>query len=219
MERKLYRALRNHSVVLTCLAAATLLTSLVACASINNPFNPRSEVRVLDVLSSEEGRFVGIRQQARREGEQVFLEYLYAEPVVQLENREGLPLVDFQRFSVKVALSDGTVLPTKDYPLSKGMVAGEVLEIQFPILGGDRDIQNVVFAGDNAPRVSDGRAELVLYGRDTNGHDISLPLSIPLSFESTVYSTSPTPASTPSPTPTPAPTALPNSSNTSGGQI
>ncbi|MGV3523352.1 MAG: hypothetical protein ACO1RX_03970 [Candidatus Sericytochromatia bacterium] len=204
---------------MTCLAAAALITSLVACTSINNPFNPRSEVRVLDVLSSEEGRFVGIRQQARREGEQTFLEYLYSEPVVQLENRDGFPLVDFKRFSVKVSLSDGTVLPTKEYPISKGMVDGEVLEIQFPILSGDRDIQSVVFPGDNAPRVTDGFAEIVLYGRDQNGYDVNIPLSVPVSFESTVYSTSPTPASTPAPTPTPVPTATPISSNTSGGQV
>lgn len=171
------------------LFGALLGISLLAGCS-NNPFNPAAELRVMDVRStlSEEGRFAGIRQSSEKEGEQSYILYTYSDPVVLLENREGLPSVNFNRFTSRISLSDGTRLPLKEYPLSKGMLDGEQTEIQFPILSADTDVRNVVYPGNNAPRVQDGVAEVTLYGTDLNGHKIELSFSTSLRFESLVFS-------------------------------
>lgn len=188
-------------------AACLSLAALNACTSINNPFNPRAELRILDVSSSEEGRFVGIRQSATKEAENTFIIYTYAEPVLRLESRTGFPVVNFNRFTARISLADGTNLPAKEYPLTKGSVEGQEISIQFPIMSADRDVQNVVFPGNNAPRVRDGRAEIVLYGVDVNGNNIEIPVSVPLSFESTIFSDSPLPPTAPTPVPSPSPSA------------
>jgi len=183
----------------------------------------------MDVTSSIEGRFIGIRQSAETQGTQSFIIYTYSEPVVKIQVLDGFPAVNFNRFTANITLADGTVMPQKDYPLSKGTgqnlapVPGQPvvalppqeLDIQFPILSSDRDLQSVVFPGNNAPRVRDGRAEIVLFGKDLNGNDIQVPLSVPLAFESTVFSDSITP---PTAAPSPSPNASPNPSPTSGGQ-
>lgn len=184
----------------------------------------------MDVKSSEEGRFPGIRQSTGTENNVPFILYTYVEPVVTLQTLDGFPAINFTSFTSSVTLSDGTVLPTKTYPINRGTVDPSTLgtgvpvaggppiiipplDISLPIISGDRDLQNVVYPGNNAPRVRDGRASVVLYGTDLNGHSIELPLSVPLSFESVVFSDSTTP-------PTAAPSASPtsNSSPNPGGQ-
>ncbi|MBF2053551.1 MAG: hypothetical protein IGS03_08815 [Candidatus Sericytochromatia bacterium] len=179
---------------------------LTACS--NNPFNPAAELRIMDVRStlSGEGRFAGIRQSAERQGENSFILYSYSDPVVMIENRDGLPPVDFKRFTAQITLSDGTRLPLKEYPLSKGMQEGGQTEIQFPILSADTDIRNVVYPGNNAPRVQDGTAEVTLYGTDLNGHNVQVSFTTALRFESLVFRgglevpTEPETRSTPAPT-------------------
>lgn len=201
------------SLIFTALTTGAVLT---ACSSINNPFNPRAELRVMDVKSTIDGRFVGIRQSIETEGNTSVVVYSYSEPVVTLETLEGYPAVNFNRFTANINLADGTVLPQKTYPLTKGTIQGEQFTIQFPILSADRDLQSVVYPGNNAPRVRDGHADIVLFGKDLNGNDIQVPLSVPLSFESTAFSDSITPP-TAAPSPSASPSAL-NSSATPGGQ-
>lgn len=194
------------AVAFACLSLGTV----VACNGVDNPFNPPAKPRIIDVKSSEEGRFVGIRQSISEENGAKFILYSYSEPVVTIEQDAGRPLVNFKRFSANITLSDGTTLPLKEFPLSKGMVEGQKLEIQFPIMGVDRDLQNVVYAGNNAPRVSDGVADVKLFGTDLNGHNIEVAFSVPLRFESIVFPDSPVP-------PTLAPSASPSSNSTSNG--
>ena len=187
--------------------------SVGTSACSNNPFFPHAEIRILDVSSSEEGRFVGIRQSADVENGIPVTLYSYVEPVLKIENQVGLPPVNFERFTSEITLSDGTQLPIKDFPLSKGMVESQELEIQFPIMSVDRDIQNVVFPGNNAPRVSDGIARVTLHGTDLNGNSISVPFTVPLRFESVIYpDTNTPPIAAPSPSPSVA------SAPSSGGQ-
>jgi hypothetical protein len=217
----MYRPLRKHKFLFAWISAAFATLTVSACYQdgfVQNPFVPRAELRILDVNSSEEGRFVGIRQSSQQEGLNTFIVYTYAEPIVRIEARAGFPVVNFKRFTSRVTLSDGTVIPTKEYPLSIGMLSSAtdatiISEVRFPILSADRDIQNVVYPGNNAPRVLDGRAEIVLYGRDANGYDVQIPLSVPLAFESLVFSNSPVPA-TLAPTVSPSP----QTSATPGGQ-
>lgn len=183
-----------------CLAVG-ISVGISACS--NNPFNPHSELRILDVASNETGRFAGIRQSVAEENGRSVIIYTYAEPVVKIENRAGFPGVNFSRFSAKISLADGTVLPTKEYPLTKGINAGTTSDVQLSIMSADRDLQNVVYPGNNAPRVRDGRAEVVVFGTDLNGNNVEVPFSVPLSFESTVFSDSPIPPTAPTATPSP----------------
>lgn len=173
------------AVAFACLSLGTL----VACD--NNPFFPKAEPRIVDVKSSQAGRFVGIRQSLSSENGNKFVLYTYSEPVVTIDQDPGYPLVNFKRFSARITLADGTVLPTKEFPLSKGMVEGaQTLEMQFPIMGVDSDLQNVVYAGNNAPRVRDGVADVTVYGTDLNGNNIEVSFSVPLRFESLIFSES-----------------------------
>lgn len=199
------RVLTRHKLILAGVSALFLGLAVPACT--NNPFNPSAELRILDVKSTlaSEGRFVGIRQSASTENGNSFILYTYADPVVTLENRDGLPSVDFKSFTVKISLSDGTTLPLKEYPLSQATVAGETTEVKFPILSIDTDVRNVVYPGNNAPRVADGSAEVNLKGIDTNGNDVTVDFSVPLRFESLIFSDGVTPAE-PSPTPSPSST-------------
>lgn len=205
------------------LAALGLLgTVFTGChiVGLNNPFNPSAELRVLDVKAAEQegdqgglGGFVGIRQSASTADGVSFTLYTYTDPIVTLQNREGLPDVDLETFSVEVKLSDGTNLPAKVYPLSKAVIAGEETDVQFPILSIDTDVRDVVYPGNNAPRVNDGIAKVQLNGVDTNGHDIKVNFNVPLRFESLIYPTTQTPPElAPSPSPSPSPSA-----NTTGG--
>ena len=202
--------MRKYHFLSTVAFACLSLSSFVACA--NNPFVPKAEVRILDVASTVTGRFVGIRQTASTENGRSFLLYTYSEPKVSIEKLPGYPEVNFNRFSVKVTLSDGTVMPEKDYPLSKGTINAETVEIQFPIMSIDTDLQRVVFPGNNAPRVGDGIADVTIYGVDTNGHSISVPFSVPLRFESLVFSDSPVPSGPASTAPPTAPITTPSAS-------
>lgn len=194
------------------LLALGLSAGISACTSdgrFQNPLNPTAQIRVLDVSSSEEGRFVGIRQEAQQVNNQTVLIYTYVEPVVKLEVLAGYPNVSFTGFTSKITLADGTQLPSKQYPLSKGTSQPGEFSVQFPIMSSDRDLQNVVFAGNNAPRVRDGSASIVLSGTDLNGNSVQVPLTVPLSFESLVFSDSPLPPA--APTPTPSASSVPNS--------
>lgn len=189
--------------------AVGISAGMSACTSdgkFQPPWNPRAEMRVLDIASSETGRFVGIRQSAEDQGAVRVLVYTYVEPVVKFEVLAGFPNVNFTKFSSRITLADGTILPTKEYPLSKGTSQAGEFSVQFPIMGSDRDLQNVVFPGNNAPRVRDGKASIILYGKDLNGYSIELPFTVSLSFESTVFSDSPLPPSAVT-TPTPTPSA------------
>jgi len=199
------------------LLALGLSAGISACTSdggFQNPLNPTAQLRVLDVSSSETGRFVGIRQEIKQVNNQNVLVYTYAEPVVKLELLAGYPNVTFSSFSSKIPLADGTQLPTKTYPLSKGTSGAGEISIQFPIMSSDRDLQNVVFAGDNAPRVRDGSASVVLLGTDVNGNRIQVPLTVPISFESLAFSDNPLPPTAPTPTPS----ASASTASNSGGQ-
>lgn len=202
-------ALRKQKFLSASVWLALVLSSgFSACTSYGNfqaPWNPTAELRILDVQSSVSDRFVGIRQSTETVNNQPVIVYSYVEPVVKLELLPGYPDVNFSRFSSKITLSDGTQLPTKEYPLSKGTSGSGTLSIQFPIMSADHDLQNVVFPGNNAPRVRDGVASLILYGKDTNGNNIQVPLTVPLSFESLVFSDSPLPPTAPTPTPSPSP--------------
>lgn len=201
----------RHKLILAAASALLLGGTISACT--NNPFNPSADMRVMEVKSSlsGEGRFIGIRQSASTEKGVSFTLYTYSDPVVILKNRDGLPSVDFKSFTVKVTLSDGTIMPLKEYPLSKASVDAANLEIQFPILSIDTDIRNVVYPGNNAPRVGDGFADVALKGTDTNGNPIRIDFSVPLRFESLIYSDSQTP-------PELSPTPNPETPNTDGGQ-
>lgn len=182
----------------------------------------------MDVTSSEEGRFPGIRQSIGNENNVPFILYTYVEPVVTLQTQAGYPAVNFTRFTSSITLSDGTILPTKTYPINKGTIDPNTLaggstaiipnlEVQLPIISADRDLQNVVYPGNNAPRVRDGRASVVLFGTDLNGHSIELPLSVPLSFESVVFPDTTTPP-TAAPSASPSANSSSNSSPNPGGQ-
>jgi len=175
--------------LLTVLAASCLISLPLLSACTNNPFNPAAELRIMDVRSSlsGEGRFAGIRQSAETSGGNSFTLYTYSDPVIKIQNREGLPPVNFTRFTSRITLADGTRLPLKEVPLSKGMLEGEEVEIQFPILSADTDIRNVVYPGNNAPRVQDGIVDVTLYGRDLNGHDVNVSFTTTLRFESLIY--------------------------------
>jgi len=203
--------LRKHKFLFAAFVAALVLGAASACS--NNPFLPHAEPRVLEVKSSQGEEFVGIKQSRGEEDGVPFILYTYIEPVISLENRAGFPEINFKRFSAKVTLSDGTVLPTKEFSLIKVLPAGGVADIQFPIMSVDSDIQNVVYPGNNAPRVRDGFVDLILFGTDLNGYEIQIPITVPLKFQSLIFpDTRVPPELAPSPSPTGA------SSPTSGGQ-
>lgn len=118
------------------LIAGLALVPLSACgdlSTLNNPFHPRAEVRILDITGSTAGgsgnnnnnnnsnNFIGIQQSAAEENGQAYTLYTYTDPVVTLELIQGYPLVNFTGFRSKITLADGTVLPTKEYDLNKGM--------------------------------------------------------------------------------------------------
>ncbi len=119
----------KHSLGLS--IAGLALVPLSACgdlSTLNNPFHPRAEVRILDITGSSTGggddnenNFIGIQQSAAEENGQAFTLYTYTDPVVTLELIQGYPLVNFTGFRSQITLADGTVLPTKEYDLNKGM--------------------------------------------------------------------------------------------------
>lgn len=117
----------KHSLGLS-LIAGLALVPLSACGdlNLNNPFHPRAEVRILDITGSssdgeDDNGFIGIQQSAAEENGQAYTLYTYTDPVVTLELIQGYPLVNFTGFRSQITLSDGTVLPTKEYSLNKGM--------------------------------------------------------------------------------------------------
>lgn len=238
------RALK-HSLGLSAavLLALTPLSSCGDLSNLNNPFNPRAELRIVDIKgSAQEGAgldsFIGIRQSAGQEGGQSFTLYTYTDPVITLELIQGFPLVNFTGFRSKVKLSDGTELPVKEFSLSKGFprasdagaaapIAGggaagvpipvvitTQVDIQFPILSSDNNIRETVYVGNNAPRVSQGTAEVELFGKDENGHEIIVPFTVPLNFSSILYDSSGSiPVLAPSASPDPNASPSPNPSN------
>jgi hypothetical protein len=237
------RALK-HSLGLSAavLLALTPLSSCGDLSNLNNPFNPKAELRIIDITGAgAEGdganSFIGIRQSASQENGQAITLYTYIDPVVTLETIEGFPLVNFTSFNSKVKLADGTQLPVKKFSLNKGFPrpsgagaaagaaggAGGVaipvvnttqVDIQFPILSSDTSIQETVYVGNNAPRVTQGTADVELFGKDENGHEIVVPFTVPLNFSSTLYDASGSiPVLTPSASPDPAASPSPNSSN------
>ncbi len=217
MTRGLMRMFR----LLSSVATVGLILTNSGCTTLNNPFNPSAEVNILDVKTSEEGRFAGIRQTLSQENGQAFILYTFVDPVLTIQNRPGFPAVKFTRFTSSIRLADGTALPQKEYSLSKflpalppstgGAATATVLtgvDIQMPILSSDSDIRNVVYPGNNAPRTESGSADVVLFGQDLNGHEIEVPFTTNLRFETLVFNNSgdiPITAPTPSPSPSSSP--------------
>ena len=235
----------KHSLGLSLVGTLALGTFLSACgdlSNLNNPFHPKAELRIVDIKGDGDGTdsFIGIKQSASQENGNAFVLYTYTDPVVTIEAIQGYPLVDFTSFRSTVTLSDGTVLPTKEFPLNKGIpraVAGpggaaggaaggaggkaaitpvvtSQVDIQFPILSSDTDIRETVYVGNNAPRVSRGTAQVELIGKDENGYDINVPISVPLSFSSLIYDSSGSiPTLAPSASPNPTASNSPNQDN------
>lgn len=194
------------------LFAALLSTALLAACS-NNPFNPAAEPRILGVNSGGTSwalpaGYAGIFQSGTLTGTSTNrinqISYTYADPIVKVQSRGDLPPINFLRFTAEVTLADGVRLPKKEYPLNSSMiqgsavsVSGEVsttlsqdsteIDLLLPILSANQDLLNVVFPGNNAPRVRDGRAKIALYGKDLNGHDVELSFETPLMFGSSVF--------------------------------
>lgn len=235
------RALK-HSLGLSAavLLALTPLSSCGDLSNLNNPFNPRAELRIIDIKGSGEGEsgldsFIGIRQSAGQEDGQSFTLYTYTDPIITLELIQGFPLVNFTGFRSTVKLADGTELPEKTFNLSKGfprvaappalsppadagvpipVVVTTQVDIQFPILSSDNNIRETVYVGNNAPRVSQGVAEVELFGKDENGHEIVVPFTVPLNFSSILYDSSGSiPILAPSASPDPSVSPSPNPSN------
>ena len=132
------------------------------------------------------------------------ISYGYSDPIVRIQNRAELPPIDFISFTVEISLADGTRLPVKEYPLSRSMIQdasisiegtpgnrlsqdSSEIELLLPILSANEDLLNVVFPGNNAPRVKDGRAKIKLIGRDLNGHNMEIELETSLRFETVVF--------------------------------
>lgn len=193
--------------------SALLLGAGVACTSINNPFVPAAELSVVEVkaggTTGQAGSLIGIRQSLTQVDGVSAILYTYTEPVVTIENKPLLPRVHFYKFQIEYQLADGTVLPVKEYPLSKSSTnAALLLDIQFQVLSVDTDLRNVVYPGNRAPRVSDGTAKLKLFGKDVNGYEHTLSTNFSLKFESLVFSEN-------SEIPVPVPSVSPVSSSPS----
>jgi hypothetical protein len=199
-----------------------LLFSTAACGSLNNPFNPAAELQVVDVVSSSNNRLIGIEQSVTTQNNTSNIVYTYFEPVVTIRNKPLLPNVTFNRYKVKISLSDGTTLPEREYPISKASVpagavagggaqqVGTTVQVQFSLLSATGDIRSTVYPGDRAPRSRDGLAEVVLYGVDSNGNPHELPFSFPLSFSSLIFTDSQSiPVAAPSDAPEPESSASP----------
>jgi hypothetical protein len=199
--------------------ASLLLFSTAACGSLNNPFNPAAELQVVDVVSSSSGKLIGIEQSATTQNNNSIIVYTYFEPVVTIRNKPLLPNVVFSRYKVKITLSDGTTLPEREFPISKASVpagtggggaqqVGTTVQVQFSLLSATDDVRSTVYPGNRAPRSRDGLAEVVMYGRDSNGNPHELPFSFPLNFSSLVFSDSQS-IPVPAPSDSPAPEASP----------
>lgn len=210
------RAFRNRLFTSVSIFA---LCSIAVLACTNNPFNPKAEPRVTQIKTSDEERFAGIRQSLTTEGEQTLILYTYVDPIVTFETPAALPAINFHKFAAQITLADGTVLPEKEYPLSQGTpysvgytpgdttlqaVGVNSLELRFPVVSADRDLQNVIYPGNSAPRVRDGFAKITVFGKDTAGNDLEIPINVNLSFESSVF---PDVTATPDPVQTPSPAA------------
>ncbi len=197
--------------------SALLLGAGTACSTINNPFVPAAELSVVEVkagaAAGQTGSLIGIRQSVSQvEGVPAIL-YTYTEPVVTIENKPLLPRVRFYKFQIEYQLADGTVLPVKEYPLSRSTAdSALLLDIQFQVLSIDTDLRSVVYPGNRAPRVSDGTAKLKIFGKDVNGYEHTLSTNFSIKFESLVFSENseiPVPAPTVSPGASPTPAASP----------
>jgi hypothetical protein len=198
--------------------SALLLSAGVACSSINNPFVPAAELSVVEVkagtaASGQTGSLIGIRQSVSQVDGVPAILYTYTEPVVTVENKPLLPRVHFYKFQIEYQLADGTVLPVKEYPLSKSTAnAALLLDIQFQVLSVDTDLRSVVYPGNRAPRVTDGTAKLKIFGKDINGYEHTLSTNFSIKFESLVFNENseiPVPAPTASPGASPTPAASP----------
>lgn len=216
------RGLKRTFRLLSSVATAGLILTTAGCSHLNNPFNPSAEINVLNIKTSEDGRFAGIRQSLVQEDGGAAILYSYVDPVLTLQLRPGFPAVRFTRFTSQIRLADGTELPAKEYPLSKflpaipagdgiAVVTSADVDIQMPIISSDTDIRNVVYPGNNAPRVESGSADVVLFGQDTNGHDIEVPFTTNLNFETLVFGSS-------GDIPTAIPSASPSPVASPGGQ-
>jgi hypothetical protein len=213
--------LKNNKYINLPVLSSLVLIALSACSSFNNPFHPWAELMIIEVRAggnaaagggeaAASGSLVGIRQSLSNTDGTPFILYTYTEPSVIIENKPALPRVSFYKFQIEYHLSDGTVLPLKEYPLSTVMPATGRVTIPFNVMSADNDLRSVVYPGNRAPRVSDGQAYLTLFGRDMNGYETKLKTSFPLKFESLIFSENdeiPVPVPSASSSPQPAATA------------
>ena len=187
--------MKKQKLITLPVLSSLVLMALSACSSFNNPFHPWAEVMITDVSAAASGggtaatgSLIGIRQSLSTSDGAPFILYTYTEPSITLENKPALPRVNFYKFQIEYHLSDGTVLPVKEYPLSKVLPVTGTVTIPFSVLSADNDLRSVVYPGNRAPRVTDGHAVLTLYGRDLNGYEVKLNTSFPLKFESLIFS-------------------------------
>lgn len=228
---------QKTKIALISLTAGTL--GVLACAEVNNPFNPSAQIRVVDIAAEANASLsgtlfgrVGIAQKVTGEDQVTTgaistrkVTYNYSNPVISIQNQSGLPGVTFTKGVVRYRLSD-IELPLKEFPinLTVGITQNAAAaatqttvteQLTVPMLNIDDDVRKAIFPGDSLPAVEEGLAELVLFGKDFNGNEIKVEVPIPLRFSTNRSSATTQITASPTPAPTPAAGASPTSG--SGG--
>lgn len=205
--------------VIPLMALSGLLSyALVSCGPYN-PFWPGADLKVMNVTTTSAPNGVaGIEQDIDNSTNSPtgrVVTYTYYEPAVQIQNEAFGPTVNFTTMDVAITLTDGTVLPTKEYPINARIDdrnnppalgannSRRLTSFTLPILSANPDLRAVVYPGNNAPRVENGTASIVIRAIDDNGYNHELNFDVPLQFTSSAFVNNLVPPATPTPTPTP----------------
>lgn len=212
--RKISHSIKRIGLAL--FVPCALLGGLFACT--NNPFNPAAKLRIISVGSSDAnatstsntGQPIGITQTFTVTGELTTVKYTFAEPLITYENKPLLPRVNFTKTIVSYTLAGGLNVPPREFQINANSKAPLITggatttapvseQLLLKILSTNSDILATVYPADSVNRITEGKADIILVGKDDNGYTVTLEVAVPLIFSST--GSVPT---TPLPTPTPA---------------
>jgi hypothetical protein len=163
-------------------AILIVLLLITSCGRWDNPFIPKADPEVVNVVAQNPTLGVSISQKFKNANDINIPEYSFVEPTVTIANRLGLPRVIFKQMVIEFTVN-GNKLPPKVVPIAITVPTGGVFSGPISVLSASDDILKAVYPNNSFTNsITSGFVDVTLVGKDDNDNIIALKFTTPVRF-------------------------------------